>query len=127
MIGQARGLLDEMRGSIEVQELHRALDSWVDVVVWANQYIDRNAPWALRKTDPNRMGTVLYVLVDVLRHLGALMQPFMPEAGAKLLDQLAVPPGARSFANLGGKGELQGGTPLPAPQGIFPRYVEAAE
>ncbi|MCK6450052.1 MAG: methionine--tRNA ligase [Alphaproteobacteria bacterium] len=127
MIGQARGLLELMRASIENQELHRAIDAWFDVVVWANQYIDRHAPWALRKTDVKRMGTVLYVLVDVLRHLGALMQPFMPEAGAKLLDQLAVPSDERSFASLGGKGELRGGIPLPAPVGIFPRFIEDAQ
>jgi methionyl-tRNA synthetase len=127
MLGQARGLLEAMRGAIAVQELHRALESWVGAVVAANQYIDRNAPWTLRKTDPKRMETVLYVLAETLRHLGVLLQPFTPGAAAALLDQLAVPVGARGFAALGEGGALKGGTALPAPRGIFPRYVEAAE
>ena len=51
------------------------------------------------------------------------MQPFVPGAAAMLLDQLAVPPGTRRFADLAEP--LQPGRPLPAPRGIFPRFVEA--
>jgi methionyl-tRNA synthetase len=127
MLAAARGLLPAMRAAVELQELHKALGDWVDVMVRANQYIDAQAPWALRKTDVKRMETVLWVLAETLRHLGALMQPFMPEAGGKLLDQLAVPATARAFANLGEKDALKPGIALPAPQGIFPRFVEAAE
>ena len=69
------------------------------------------------------MGTVLYVLAETLRHLAILTQPFVPEAAAKLLDQLAVPAEARSFADLAER--LPPGRSLPAPQGIFPRFIEA--
>ena len=60
------------------------------------------------------------VLAEVTRHLGILMQPFVPTAAAKLLDQLAVPADARDFAHIGTT--LKGGTQLPAPAGVFPRY-----
>jgi methionyl-tRNA synthetase len=43
-----------------------------------------------------------------------------------MLDQLAVPADARTFASLGEKGALKPGTPLPKPEGVFPRYVEEA-
>jgi methionyl-tRNA synthetase len=46
----------------------------------------------------------------------------MPESSAKLLDQLAVPPDKRDFASLATS--LVPGTKLPAPQGVFPRFVE---
>jgi len=69
------------------------------------------------------MGTVLYVLAETLRHLAILTQPFVPEAAGKLLDQLAVPTEARSFADLAER--LPAGRRLPAPQGIFPRFIEA--
>ena len=35
----------------------------------ANRYVDAQAPWALRKTDPARMGTVLYVLAETIRRI----------------------------------------------------------
>jgi methionyl-tRNA synthetase len=124
MLTAAHRLLPAMRAAIELQELHKALADWMDVVVQANQYVDAQAPWTLRKSDPKRMETVLYVLAEVLRHLGILIQPFMPDSAAKLLDQLAVAPADRGFGRLGEAGALKPGTALPAPQGIFPRFVE---
>ena len=70
------------------------------------------------------MATVLYVLAETIRHLALLTQPVMPDSSARLLDQLAIPADARDFAALGEGHALKPGTPLPAPQGVFPRYVE---
>jgi methionyl-tRNA synthetase len=71
------------------------------------------------------MGTVLYALAETLRHLAILVQPFVPGAARKLLDQLAVPQTARDFAALT-KSPLTPGTRLPKPEAIFPRFVEEA-
>ncbi|MHB1217434.1 MAG: methionine--tRNA ligase [Alphaproteobacteria bacterium] len=103
---------------------HRALEVVWAVVSEANAYVDTQAPWTLRKTDPARMDTVLYTLAETLRCVALVLQPFMPQAMGKLLDQLAVPADARSFASLNAKAALKPGTPLPPPQGIFPRFVE---
>jgi methionyl-tRNA synthetase len=53
-----------------------------------------------------------------------LVQPFMPDSAGKILDQLAVPAAERAFASF--DKELASGTALPAPQGVFPRFVEPA-
>ena len=50
-----------------------------------------------------------------------------PESAAKLLDFLAVPTGRRAFSHLGKAGRLVGGTAIPEPAGIFPRYIDPAE
>lgn len=93
----------------------------------ANRYVDEQAPWALRKTDPERMATVLWVLAETIRHLAVLVQPIMPESAARILDQLGVPEDRRSFAVLTPAHALVPGTVLPKPEGVFPRYVEAGE
>ncbi len=123
-LAKAQALLGQVRAECDVQAFHKALDHLWFVIGESNRYIDEQAPWALRKTDPARMETVLYVLAEVLRHLAILIQPFMPDAMSKLLDQLAVPVDERSFAALTEQHALKPGTPLPAPQGVFPRYVE---
>ena len=124
LLGEVRGLLSRVRPLIaEQQAFHLALETIWRVVAEANRYVDEQAPWALRRTDPARMGAVLYTLAEVLRHLAIVTQPFVPDAAAVLLDQLAVPLEARRFADLADK--LPPGRPLPAPSGIFPRYVEA--
>jgi methionyl-tRNA synthetase len=108
---------------MQEQAFHLALETIWRVVADANRYVDEQAPWALRRTDISRMQTVLYVLAETLRHLGVLVHPFVPDAGSALLDQLAVPAQARRFADLAHA--LPAGRELPAPHGIFPRFVEA--
>ncbi len=127
LLGKAGGLLDKMRGEMDSQAIHKALDHVWEVVWDGNKYVDEQAPWALKKTDPARMETVLYVLAEVVRHIAILLQPFMPESMGRMLDQLAAPAGERDFAALCPEKSLKSGAELPAPQGVFPRFVEEAE
>jgi methionyl-tRNA synthetase len=122
LLAEARGLLERIRPLLAEQAFHIALETIWRVVGEANRYIDEQAPWVLRRSDPKRMQTVLYTLADVLRHLGILVQPFMPAAADALLDQLAVPAEARNFAKL--TQSLPSGRAVPAPWGIFPRFVD---
>jgi methionyl-tRNA synthetase len=111
-----------VRAELDEQAFHRALTAIWEVIADANRYVDAQAPWALAKTDPVRRDTVLWVLAETIRRVTLLVQPFMPDSTAKILDQLGVPPEARTFAHF--DKELVPGTSLPKPQGVFPRYVE---
>ncbi len=114
-----------MRGQLARQALHDALEEVWRVIRAANAYIDRQAPWALRKSDPARLADVLRVLADTLRGIATMLQPAMPVSMSAMLDQLGVPPDQRDFASL--ETPLAGGIALPAPRGVFPRWVEDAE
>ncbi|MEZ5845319.1 MAG: methionine--tRNA ligase [Geminicoccaceae bacterium] len=122
LLGIAESLIDTVRAQMERQASHQALESIWRVIADANRYVDGMAPWALRKTDPERMATVLYVLAETIRHLAILTQPFMPESSGKILDLLNVE--RRDFTALGESGRLAPGTTLPKPAGVFPRYAE---
>ncbi|CCQ73785.1 methionine--tRNA ligase [Magnetospira sp. QH-2] len=124
LLEAVHGLIDDLRASIDLQAFNEALEKiWV-VIRAANAYVDHQAPWALRKTDPDRMKTVLYVLSESIRHLAIVAQPFMPQTMEKLLDQLKVSPNHRTFAFLGPEHALEAGVELDKPQGIFPRFVD---
>ncbi len=123
LLKSAHDLLAQQRAAYSEQAFHRALEGIWEVVAEADRYIDEMAPWALRKTDVGRMGTVLYVLAEVIRHLAIFVQPVVPGSAEKLLDQLALPAAARDFASL--SKPLEAGAKLPKPEGVFPRYVEA--
>jgi methionyl-tRNA synthetase len=126
-IGQTETLRADMRGHMLRQEFHLALERHAEIVAAANRYVDEQAPWGLRKTDPARMNAVLYTLAETIRRLAVLSQPFMPRAAGRILDQLGVPPSARAFATaFAASAALVPDAPLPAPSPIFPRYVEAA-
>ncbi|OIR00321.1 methionine--tRNA ligase [mine drainage metagenome] len=125
LLAAAAALLDKLRASFDRQAFHEGLEAVWSVVRAANVYIDRQAPWALKKTDPARMGTVLYVVAEVIRQVALLLQPVMPGSTARMLDQLAVAETARDFTAYGQ--HLAAGTALPKPEGVFPRYVDADE
>lgn len=85
-----------------------------------NDYIDKQAPWTLKKEGKQaEMEHVLYVLAENVRRIALLLQPFCPQAASKILDQLAIPANERDFAAF--EKTLKPNTPLPTPEGVFPR------
>jgi len=131
LLSEARKLAGRVRAHLAKQELHKACGA-IDALVRAgNRYIDEQAPWALKKTDTERMTTVLYVLADTLRHVAVCASPVMPGACSRMLDQLCVPADRRSTKHLTPeettedgdlfKSSVAPGTPLQKPVGLFPR------
>ena len=124
ILTHAARVLDDVRTHMDNQAFHEALETiWV-LVRAANAYVDTQAPWKLHKEDPARRDTVLYVLAETIRHLGIYIQPFMPDSASRMLDILAIPEDARDFTRVGAAHALDGGTCLPAPEPVFPRFVE---
>jgi methionyl-tRNA synthetase len=109
------------------QAIHQALAAIFGVVAEANRYFAAQEPWALKKTDPERMATVLWTTAETVRRVAILCQPFIPGSAEKLLDLLAVPADSRQFQHVAASHALVAGAALPAPQPVFPRYVEQAE
>ncbi|SDR02764.1 methionine--tRNA ligase [Pseudovibrio sp. Tun.PSC04-5.I4] len=124
MLAQADEMLEKCRDFMAKQEIHNALACIWATVGEANRYFASQEPWALKKTNTERMATVLYTTAEIIRQVGILAQPVIPGSAAKLLDLLVLDENQRTFAQLGEAGRLQGGGELPKPQGIFPRYVE---
>lgn len=122
MLAQADALLAKVRAEFDAQALHLGLEAIWHVLGETNRYFSAQQPWVLRKTDPERMATVLYVTLEVVRIVGLLVQPVMPDAAAKILDLLGQAPEARQFDAVATR--LAPGTPLPAPSPVFPRYVD---
>lgn len=123
ILAAADGIYAKAREAMDRQAVTRYLDAAWAVVAEANRYFAGEEPWAKKKTDFARMETILYVTAEVVRQIAILALPVMPHSSEKLLDLLAIAPGDRTFAALGKAGRLKPGTELPAPTGVFPRYV----
>ncbi|QRQ80007.1 methionine--tRNA ligase [Glutamicibacter protophormiae] len=123
ILGAAAKLLEINRDAYDRQEFSRALEAVWHVLGDTNAYFAEHEPWKLKKTDPARMETVLYVTIEIVRQVAILLQPVLPQAMTSLLNVLAVGEGsARNFENYGTA--LVPGTELPAPAPVFPRYEE---
>ncbi len=127
ILDQATQALATARKAMGDQAIHLALAAIFAVVAEANRYFAAQEPWALKKTDPARMETVLWTTAETIRRVAILCQPFIPGSAAKLLDILAVAEDTRDFDHVAGTHALAPGTALPAPQPVFPRYVEQVE
>ena len=121
-------LLPAMRVDCDEMKFNRALETMWKLVIEANGYVDAQAPWTLKKEDPERMKTVLYVLAEVIRVLGIAVQPFVPDSATKILDQLKIAEDARDYSFISKDDMLEGGTAIDQPEGVFPRLevTEAA-
>jgi methionyl-tRNA synthetase len=82
------------------------IEAWIKAVFACNAYVDTQAPWALRKTDPERMAAVLGTLVAAVRELARAIAPIIPASADRLLTLIDA-------------GE--GGAPIPQPTPLFPR------
>lgn len=110
----------EFRTAFEGLAIGQALEAWMRAVFACNQYIDVQAPWALRKSDPDRMHAVLGTLVRAIRDLALTIWPVIPASAEKLLAQLGEKPlntAGRAWYDV----KAAGGFRIDPPTGVFPR------
>src|SRR5690606_9852517 len=118
-IAEVAGALDAAQKAMDQQLVHEATGAIIAALSSANNYFAAQEPWSLKKTDPARMATVLYITADTVRRLAIPMQAFVPASASRLLDQLAVPEDQRTLAAALDANSLLTGTELPLPQGVF--------
>ncbi|MGB3806100.1 MAG: methionine--tRNA ligase [Erythrobacter sp.] len=91
---------ETLPSEFEALAFSTGIEAWLRAVYTCNQYVDEQAPWALKKTDPERMRSVLLTLFVALRDLAIAIQPVVPTKAGELLDQLGIPAGERDYAFL---------------------------
>ena len=90
--------LATIQGHMDNLAFNRALEQIWAWMSEANQYMDHSKPWALRKEDPEACAKALYTLVERIRQLSIIVQPFLPNAALHVLNMLKV--GDTSFQSL---------------------------
>ncbi len=102
---------------------NKALMSIWELISAGNKYIDENAPWALAK-DPDqqeRLGTVMYNLLESIRIIALLVAPFMPETGSRIIEILNGDPNDLTLTDQDQWGGLKEGTEIEKASPLFPR------
>jgi methionyl-tRNA synthetase len=110
----------ELPASFEKLAFAQGLEAWMQAVFACNAYVDEQAPWALRKTDPQRMERVLATLYGCIRDLAVAVSPVIPEASTKILDAMCIPADARDFAAIERDESLET-VRVDNPKPVFPR------
>lgn len=95
-----RAITTDIPEAFESLTLQQAVEAWLQAVFACNAYIDAQAPWTLRKTDPERMETVLATLYICIAQLAVAISPVIPASSARLLDMLGLADDLRNLAGV---------------------------
>src|SRR5690606_9015934 len=88
LLASAREAFGVVGGLIERHRQKQAISEAMRVVAEANKYFSEQAPWKLRETDRERMGTILHVALQVVSDCNTLLSPFLPHAAQRVHEQL---------------------------------------
>ncbi|MGU8577243.1 methionine--tRNA ligase [Clostridium perfringens] len=90
LINLALSTPGKVEASIDALKIPEALESIWTLISRANKYIDETTPWILAKDEEKkeRLGTVLYNLLETLRFVSVMISPFLTETSAKINAQL---------------------------------------
>ncbi|MCB2088287.1 MAG: methionine--tRNA ligase [Sphingomonadaceae bacterium] len=125
LTAQVNEAVTTLQDRFEALDFSAGLEAWMRAVFACNQYVDEQAPWALRKSDPARMDAVLMTLFRQVRALAIAVLPVVPTAAANLLEQMGIPADERDYAALD-DGDwftrlCATGFVVSKPEGVFPR------
>ncbi|MBN2542433.1 methionine--tRNA ligase [bacterium] len=119
----ANELPDRVFELVSQMKIHLALDSIIASVRQTNKYIENNTPWDLaKKGDDERLNTVLYVSAEMLRRIGLLLFPVMPNKIKQLREFLKTDEPI-NFESCREWGLLKPGNKVSLEESLFPRVM----
>ncbi len=93
LCAQAKASLDAMVQKLGEFRAADALEAVFALAKRANKYIDETTPWVLGKDESqnDRLASILHNLLESIRVLGVLLQPFLPATSEEIMRQLSCP------------------------------------
>ena len=101
-----------------------SLDALFTALRRANKYIDETTPWVLAKDEANkeRLATVIYNLLEVVRIAAVVLTPYLPKTAEKIFEQLGTD--KREYSTVSAFGALESEKPLGEAYVLFARVDE---
>ncbi len=79
---------EKYQKTMEEIKLHKALESIWQLISFCDEYIEKNKPWQLIKTEPEKFKQIISELLVTLKEVASLLEPFMPATSEKILNQI---------------------------------------
>ncbi len=119
--------VDQVQDAINETAFHKALSAIWDFIAIANKYVDETAPWSLAKAGKReRLGTVLFTLVESIRVIAILLYPFMPKSAEDIWKKIGItqPFESQRFSHAKEWGTVKSGWRIEKGESLFPRYED---
>jgi len=88
LAGQIKSTQENYQKALEEIKFHEALESIWQLISFSDEFIEKNKPWQLIKTDQVKFKEVLSELLITLKVIASLLEPFLPATSEKILAQL---------------------------------------
>ncbi len=106
--------------NIATYHMADAVESVMNLAKRCNKYIDETTPWTLAKNEEfDRLGTVLYNLLEAIRYIAVLMTAFLPDTAEAIFSQLGTD--VKSYDSLENFGGLVSGGKVGEAKPLFSR------
>ncbi len=119
LINSIRNSLQNYKSLMDEQKFDQFLKNIWLVISDANKYVDNQAPWSLKKNNFQRMEVVLYTLIETIRQISIMLQPFIPNTSKCILDHIQIPLVQRDIKSI--LLFFDGGIKISTPKPLFPR------
>lgn len=122
--------IEKVENAFENLEFSVALTAISQLISRTNKYIDETQPWVLAKDEANQpqLDSVMYHLVETLRIVSVLLQPFLTRAPKKIWAQLGITEGElTAWESIRTYGQIPAGTTVVKGDPIFPRLDSKEE
>jgi methionyl-tRNA synthetase len=118
LLAGSRAAFDTVGTHLGSSRFKFAMNEAMRTVSEANKYFSEQAPWKLRETDPERMGTVLHVALQLIDDAKTLLTPFLPRSSQSVYEMLG---GTGTWSDMPRIDEVDedGGAPYPVITGSY--------
>ena len=89
-VGEVAAVKASLESNIEHYHFREALKDAMNIARIGNKYLADTEPWKVVKTDPQRVGTILNIALQITANTAIAIEPFMPFSAAKILKMLFV-------------------------------------
>ena len=121
LMGFALDTVEKVEECFKTYRVADAIEAVLNLAKRSNKYIDETMPWALAKDEAKRerLGTVLYNLLEAIRYIAVLLSPFMPLTSEKIFEQMHCD--VKSYDSLNAFGALPDGITVGKAEPLFQR------
>ncbi len=111
--------IEDLVKLINNQDLNGYIKKIVEFSFEANKYFNDSKPWSVKQTDPDRMKTILYTIIEQIKNISILLYPIIPISASKVLDTLNLPLTERNLDNINKPNSLSHSKELKKTQILF--------
>ena len=90
LLNEVKNNLPKLIKLMNHQDLNEYIKRVVNYSFDANKYFNDSEPWAVKKTDPNRMNTILFTICQQIKNISILLNPIIPLATNKVLETMNI-------------------------------------